>query len=170
MSKSKVLTTLIAVGAVVLTSIVTPASAARRHVGWRNAAVAAGYRRRFVCGCCGIWRLFRLRVRLRRLWLWWQVPRPVRWRSVLLTAKSELNLALRPAPGGSADERDGKRPTTSPSSAPPWSHKPREVTRSRASKKNHQAFVEQENGGNRSLMKDVERKSNPGDRKARQAG
>jgi hypothetical protein len=30
------------VGAVILTSTVTPASAARRHVGWRNAAVAAG--------------------------------------------------------------------------------------------------------------------------------
>jgi hypothetical protein len=42
MTKSKMLTTLIAVGAVVLTSMITPASAARRHVGWRNAAVAAG--------------------------------------------------------------------------------------------------------------------------------
>jgi hypothetical protein len=42
MTRSKMLTTLIAVGAVVLTSTVTPASAARRHVGWRNAAVAAG--------------------------------------------------------------------------------------------------------------------------------
>jgi hypothetical protein len=42
MTKSKLLTTLIAVGAVILTSTVTPASAARRHVGWRNAAVAAG--------------------------------------------------------------------------------------------------------------------------------
>jgi hypothetical protein len=42
MTKAKLLTTLIAVGAVVLTSTVTPASAARRHVGWRNAAVAAG--------------------------------------------------------------------------------------------------------------------------------
>jgi hypothetical protein len=42
MTKSRMLTALIAVGAVVLTSTVTPASAARRHVGWRNAAVAAG--------------------------------------------------------------------------------------------------------------------------------
>jgi hypothetical protein len=42
MTKSKLLTTLVAVGAVILTSTVTPASAARRHVGWRNAAVAAG--------------------------------------------------------------------------------------------------------------------------------
>jgi hypothetical protein len=42
MSKSKMLTTLIAVGAVVLTSAVTPASAARRHVTWRGAAIAAG--------------------------------------------------------------------------------------------------------------------------------
>jgi hypothetical protein len=31
-----------AIGRLVLTSAVTPASAARRHVGWRNAAVAAG--------------------------------------------------------------------------------------------------------------------------------
>jgi hypothetical protein len=42
MTRSKLLTTLIAVGAVILTSTVTPASAARRHVGWRNAAVATG--------------------------------------------------------------------------------------------------------------------------------
>jgi hypothetical protein len=42
MTKSKLLTTLIAVGAVVFTSTVTPASAARRGVAWRNAAVAAG--------------------------------------------------------------------------------------------------------------------------------
>jgi hypothetical protein len=42
MTKSKLVTTLIAIGAIVLTSTVTPASAARRHVGWRNAAVAAG--------------------------------------------------------------------------------------------------------------------------------
>jgi hypothetical protein len=42
MTKSKLVTTLIAIGAIVLTSAVTPASAARRHVGWRNAAVAAG--------------------------------------------------------------------------------------------------------------------------------
>ena len=42
MTKAKLLTTLIAVGAVILTSMITPASAARRHVGWRNAAVAAG--------------------------------------------------------------------------------------------------------------------------------
>jgi hypothetical protein len=42
MTRSKLLTALITVGAVVLTSAVTPASAARRHVGWRNAAVAAG--------------------------------------------------------------------------------------------------------------------------------
>jgi hypothetical protein len=40
--KFKLSTTLIAVGAVVLTSAVTPASAARRGVAWRNAAVAAG--------------------------------------------------------------------------------------------------------------------------------
>jgi hypothetical protein len=36
MTKSKMLTALIAVGAAVLTS------AAGRHIGWRNAAVAAG--------------------------------------------------------------------------------------------------------------------------------
>jgi hypothetical protein len=42
MTRSKTLTALIAVGAVVLTSAVTPASAARRGVAWRNAAVAAG--------------------------------------------------------------------------------------------------------------------------------
>ena len=42
MTKSKMLTMLIAIGAVVVTSAVTPASAARRHVGWRNAAVAGG--------------------------------------------------------------------------------------------------------------------------------
>jgi hypothetical protein len=42
MRKSKMLTALIAVGAVVLTSAVTPASAARRGVACRNAAVAAG--------------------------------------------------------------------------------------------------------------------------------
>jgi hypothetical protein len=42
MTRSKMLTALIAIGAVILTSTVTPASAARRHVGWRNAAVAAG--------------------------------------------------------------------------------------------------------------------------------
>jgi hypothetical protein len=42
MTRFKMLTALVAVGAVVLTSAVTPASAARRHVGWRNAAVAAG--------------------------------------------------------------------------------------------------------------------------------
>jgi hypothetical protein len=36
------LTVLIAVGAVVLTSAVTPASAARRGVAWRNVAVATG--------------------------------------------------------------------------------------------------------------------------------
>jgi hypothetical protein len=42
MTKSKLLTALIAIGAVILTSTVTPASAARRHLGWRNAAVAAG--------------------------------------------------------------------------------------------------------------------------------
>jgi hypothetical protein len=42
MTKSKTLTALIAVGALVLTSAATPASAARRHIGWRNAAVAAG--------------------------------------------------------------------------------------------------------------------------------
>jgi hypothetical protein len=33
MSKSKMLTALIAVGAIVVTSMITPASAARRHVG-----------------------------------------------------------------------------------------------------------------------------------------
>jgi hypothetical protein len=42
MTRSKMLTVLIAVGAVVLTSAVTPASAARRGHPWRNAAVAAG--------------------------------------------------------------------------------------------------------------------------------
>jgi hypothetical protein len=42
MTRSKMLTALITVGAVVLTSAVTPASAARRHVGWRNAAVPVG--------------------------------------------------------------------------------------------------------------------------------
>jgi hypothetical protein len=42
MTRSRMLTTFIAIGAVVLTSAITPASAARRHVGWRNAAVAAG--------------------------------------------------------------------------------------------------------------------------------
>jgi hypothetical protein len=43
MNKSKILTALIAVGAVVLTSAVTPASAAgRRHAAWRGAAIAAG--------------------------------------------------------------------------------------------------------------------------------
>jgi hypothetical protein len=42
MTRSKILTALIAVGAVVLTSTVTPASAARRHVAWRGAAIAAG--------------------------------------------------------------------------------------------------------------------------------
>jgi hypothetical protein len=42
MTRSRMLTALIAVGAVVLTSAVTPASAARRGVAWRNAAVAAG--------------------------------------------------------------------------------------------------------------------------------
>jgi hypothetical protein len=42
MTRSKILTALIAVGAVVLTSAVTPASAARRGVAWRNAAVATG--------------------------------------------------------------------------------------------------------------------------------
>jgi hypothetical protein len=36
------LTAFIAIGAVVLTSAVTPASAARRGVAWRNAAVATG--------------------------------------------------------------------------------------------------------------------------------
>ena len=41
MTRSKTLTTLIAVGAVVLTSSVTPASA-RRGVAWRGTAVAAG--------------------------------------------------------------------------------------------------------------------------------
>jgi hypothetical protein len=42
MTRSKMLTALIAVGAVVLTSTVTPASAARRHAAWRGAAIAAG--------------------------------------------------------------------------------------------------------------------------------
>jgi hypothetical protein len=42
MSKSKMLTALIAVGAVLLTSAVTPASAARRHAAWPEAAIAAG--------------------------------------------------------------------------------------------------------------------------------
>jgi hypothetical protein len=42
MTRSRMLTTFIAIGAVVLASAITPASAARRHVGWRNAAVAAG--------------------------------------------------------------------------------------------------------------------------------
>ena len=42
MTRSKMLTAVIAVGAVVLTSAVTPASATRRGVAWRNAAVAAG--------------------------------------------------------------------------------------------------------------------------------
>ena len=41
MTRFKMLTTLIAVGAVILTSAVTPASA-RRGVTWRGAAVAAG--------------------------------------------------------------------------------------------------------------------------------
>jgi hypothetical protein len=41
MNRSKMLTMLIAVGAVVLTSAVTPASA-RRGIPWRGAAVAAG--------------------------------------------------------------------------------------------------------------------------------
>jgi hypothetical protein len=41
MTNSKMLTALIAVGAIVFTSTVTPASA-RRGVAWRNAAVAAG--------------------------------------------------------------------------------------------------------------------------------
>jgi hypothetical protein len=41
MTRSKMLTALIAIGAVVLTSAVTPASA-RRGVTWRGAAVAAG--------------------------------------------------------------------------------------------------------------------------------
>jgi hypothetical protein len=42
MTKSKMLAALIAVGAVILTSAVTPASAARRHAAWRGAAIAAG--------------------------------------------------------------------------------------------------------------------------------
>jgi hypothetical protein len=42
MTKSRLLTALLVGGAVILTSMVTPALAARRHVGWRNAAVAAG--------------------------------------------------------------------------------------------------------------------------------
>jgi hypothetical protein len=42
MSKSKMLTALIAVAAVALTSVVTPASAARRGAAWRNSAIAAG--------------------------------------------------------------------------------------------------------------------------------
>jgi hypothetical protein len=42
MNKSKMLAALIAVGVVVLTSAVTPASAARRHAAWRGAAIAAG--------------------------------------------------------------------------------------------------------------------------------
>jgi hypothetical protein len=42
MAKFKLSTTLIAVGTVVVASTVTPASAARRGVAWRNAAVAAG--------------------------------------------------------------------------------------------------------------------------------
>jgi hypothetical protein len=41
MTRSRMLTTLIAIGAVVLTSAVTPASA-RRGIPWRGAAVAAG--------------------------------------------------------------------------------------------------------------------------------
>jgi phage tail tape-measure protein len=41
MTRSKMLTALIAIGAVVLTSAVTPASA-RRGIPWRGAAVAAG--------------------------------------------------------------------------------------------------------------------------------
>jgi hypothetical protein len=42
MTRSRMLTTFIAIGAVVLTSAVTPASAARRGITWRGAAVAAG--------------------------------------------------------------------------------------------------------------------------------
>jgi hypothetical protein len=42
MTRSRMLTTLIAIGAVVLTSAVTPASA-RRGIPWRGAAVAAGF-------------------------------------------------------------------------------------------------------------------------------
>jgi hypothetical protein len=42
MTRSRMLTTFIALGAVVFTSAVTPASAARRGVAWRHAAVAAG--------------------------------------------------------------------------------------------------------------------------------
>jgi hypothetical protein len=41
MTRSKMLTAFIAIGAVVLTSAVTPASA-RRYIPWRGAAVAAG--------------------------------------------------------------------------------------------------------------------------------
>ncbi len=41
MTRSKMLTAFIAIGAVVLTSAVTPASA-RRGIPWRGAAVAAG--------------------------------------------------------------------------------------------------------------------------------
>jgi hypothetical protein len=42
MTRSRMLTTFIAIGAVVFTSAVTPASAARRGITWRGAAVAAG--------------------------------------------------------------------------------------------------------------------------------
>jgi hypothetical protein len=42
MNKSKMLTALTAIAAVVLTSAVAPASAARRHAAWRGAAIAAG--------------------------------------------------------------------------------------------------------------------------------
>ena len=42
MIRSRTLTTIIAIGAVLLTSAVTPASAARRGVAWRGAAIAAG--------------------------------------------------------------------------------------------------------------------------------
>jgi hypothetical protein len=41
MNRTKTLTMLVAVGAVVLTSAVTPASA-RRYIPWRGVAVAAG--------------------------------------------------------------------------------------------------------------------------------
>jgi hypothetical protein len=41
MNRSKMLTAFIAIGAVILTSAVTPASA-RRYIPWRGAAVAAG--------------------------------------------------------------------------------------------------------------------------------
>jgi hypothetical protein len=41
MTRSKMLTAFIAIGAVILTSAVTPASA-RRYIPWRGVAVAAG--------------------------------------------------------------------------------------------------------------------------------